>query len=531
MPCPFLRCLAAFAVLVLGMGAASAETVYRRGLGPAPGTIDPGKAELIQEANIVYELFEGLFSLDGQARPRLALAEKHEISADGLTHTFHLRANAKWSDGTPVTAEDFVFSWRRLADPKMASPYAYFLWPLVNGEAVTEGKMPPAALGVEARDARTLVARLHKPTGYFQATLQHVATFPVQKANVEKFGADFTEPGKLVSSGAYMLKENVPQDHLTLVRNPAYYDAAQVKIDRLELFVTENIDSEFKRFRAGELDVTQTLPINQIKWAKENLAESYRATLTYSTYYYSFNLTREPWKSSPKLRAALSLAIDRDVIADKVIGGGEKAAFTWVPPGVAGYDPARPDWAGKTQAERDQVAKKLFAEAGYGPGGKPLPPFEVLYRTSENERRVMVAVAAMWKQKLGVETILNNQEFRVVASIANRKAYQDLVFYAWIGDYPDPNTFLSLNRSDVVQQNLAAYRNPAYDALMDQANATVDSGARHDLLRKAEATMNADFPIMTVFHNTRRRMVSPKVKGWTPNTLDFNLARWLELAP
>ena len=530
MPRRFLRCFAAATVLVAGMGAASAETVYRRGVGPAPGTIDPGKAELIQEATIVYDLFEGLFSLDALGKPRLALAEKYDISADGRTYTFTLRANAKWSDGAPVTAEDFVYSWRRLADPKIASPYGYFMWPLVNGEAVTEGKMPPTALGAEAKDARTLVVHLQKPTGYFLATLQHIATFPVQKTNAEKFGADFTAPGKLVSSGAYLLKENVPQDHLTLVRNPAYYDAAQVKIDRVEYYVTESQDSEFKRFRGGELDVTETLPINQIKWAKENLPEAYRATLTYSNYYYSFNLTHEPWKSNPKLRAALSLAIDRDVIADKVIGGDEKPAFTCVPPGVAGYEPARPDWAGKTQAERDQMAKKLFAEAGYGPGGKALPPFEVLYRTSENERRVMVAVAAMWKQKLGVETMLNNQEFRVVASIANRKAYQDLVFYAWIGDYPDPNTFLALNRSDVVQQNLAAYQNPAYDKLMDEANATVDGGARYELLRKAEAAMQADFPIMTVFHNTRRRLVSPKVKGWTPNALDFNLARWLEIA-
>jgi len=529
-----LFALAACTVALLGSAPApiQAETVLRRGNASAVGTLDPNKSDMHQDANVLNDLFEGLLSLDGKGQPRPGAAQRWEISPDGLIYTFHLRTDAKWSDGSPVTAEDFVFAWRRLADPATAASYGYFVWPIVNGMAIGKGEKKPEELGVEAVDAHTLRVRLEKPAGYFLAQLQHPAMAPLHRESLSQHGPDFTQPGKLVSNGAYRLAENVPQSHIKLVRNPHYYDAAQVKIDAVYFHVAENLETEFKRFRAGEFDVTYTLPTTQVAWARDNMPEAYRPTPTYATFYISPNQTREPWKSNLKLRAALSLAIDREAIANKVLRGDMRPAYSFVPPGeVGGYTPPLPDWAGLTQAERDARAKALLAEAGYGPGGRTLPPIEVVYSTSENNRNVLIAIAAMWKQKLGIETQLNNQEGRVVSAMGSNKSYKDLHFFSWIGDYPDPVSFLQITRSDVTQLNFPAYDSPDYDRLIDEADVTLDAARRLELLRRAEARLLEDHGLIPVFHNTRRRLVSPKVKGWHPNPLDFNLTRYLEIAP
>lgn len=507
-----------------------AEMVYSRGSGATPDTLDPTKSELQPAARIIYDLFEGLYTLDAKGERRNGVAENLTISPDGKVYIFTLRADAKWSDGTPVTAADFVYSWRRLADPKHASPYAYFVWPLVNGRAVTSGAVAGDKLGVMAVDARTLKVTLERPTGYFIASLQHVAMAPVQKANVEKFGENFTGPGNLVSNGAYKLVEYVPQSHIKTVKNPFYHDADKVKIDTVISYPIDNQDTEFKKFRAGELLATDTLPSPQTNFARENLPQAYTVAQTYSTYYMSFNLKNEPWKSNPKLRAALTMAIDREVLADKVVGGGDKPAYSFTPPGnVGGYEPPRPDWANLPQAQRDEMAKKLFAEAGYGPGGKELPEIEILHYTNDNARKIVVAVAAMWRQKLGVKTRLNNQEFRVVANIGNQKAYSDIMYYGWIGDYPDANSFLQLFRSDVDQQNLPGYKDPAYDKMLDEANASVDPAKRVELMKQAEAVALAANSIIPLLHDSRRRLVDPHLKGWVSNPLDFNLSQYLEV--
>ncbi|QJE72087.1 peptide ABC transporter substrate-binding protein [Aerophototrophica crusticola] len=528
---PRLALIPVLAVMAAALAPpALAEKVLRRGIGSSPGTVDPNKAELHQESILIYDLFEGITAPDANGQPRPAMASRWEISPDGLTYTFHLRDGAKWSDGTPVTAADFAYSWRRLADPKTASPYAYYVWPILNGPEATAGKKPTSELGVEAVDAKTLKVTLGKPTSYFLASLVHQSMFPVQQKNVEGAQGNFTAAGVLVSNGAYKLAEAVPQSHYKLVRNDQYYDAKAVKIDTVMHYVTENLETELKRYRAGELDITYQIPITQVKWARENEPKAYTPTPTFSTQYMGANLNNEPWRSNPKLRAALSMAIDREVIAGKVLEGDMLPAWTFTPPIKGGaYQPPKPDWANLTQAQRDEMAKKLLAEAGYGPGGKPLPPVEVIHSTSENSRRVMIAVAAMWKQKLGLNVTLNNQEFRVVAQIANQKSYKDLLLYGWIGDFPDAVNFLKLLRSDVDQQNLSAYKNPAYDKLLDEANAATDPEKRLDLMRQAEALAQADFPVIPVYHNNRRRLVNPVVQGWVSNTMDQNPARWLDV--
>lgn len=499
---------------------AMAETVFRRGIGSAPGTIDPGKADLHPESIVIYDLYEGLLTPGPDGKPIAGAAASWEISPDGKTYTFSLRPDGRWSDGSKVTAKDFVYAWRRLASPQQASPYAYYVWPIVNGKEVTAGTKPPTELGVEAVGDLMFRVRLTEPAAYFLGQVAHQSMSPVKEG---------APPGQ-VGNGAYKLAEMVPQTHLKLVKNPNFRDAANVKIDTVMHIVTENVDTELKRYRAGELDVTYTLPVTAVTWARQEAAAEYMPTPTYSTYFLSMNLTHEPWKSSPKLRAALSMAIDREVIVDKVLQGDLRAAYSFTPPGkVAGYEPPRPSWAMQPQIARDALAKRLLMEAGYGPGGKPLPPVEILLTQSENNKRVMVAVAAMWKQKLGVETVMNNQEFRVVSSIGNQKTYKDALFYGWIGDFPDPINFLKLLRSDVDQQNYPAYVNKEYDALLDKANASLDPAERINLLGKAEAMMLEDTAVIPIFHNTRRRLVNPRVTGWTKAPLDQNPTRFLDI--
>lgn len=512
-------------------GTAQAEKVLRRGIGGSPGTIDPHKADVVNEAIVIYDLFEGLMSIGPDGEPRYALAERHEMTPDGLTYTFTLRPNLKFSDGTPIAAEDVVYSYRRLADPKTASPYSYFTWPIVNGYDVSTGKKPLDALGVEAVDARTVRVSLSQPAGYFLGQVSHQAMSVVPRAAVEKHGTEWTRPGNLVGTGAYVLTEAVPQSHYKSVKNPHYYDAASVKIDTVMHMPVESADTEMKQFRAGELDATYTMPVQQLSFARESLADALRPTPMFATFYIAFNLKNEPWKSNPKLREAMSLALDRDVIAKKVIDPMVRPAFTFVPPdSVKGYKSPVPDWAETSQKERDERARALLKEAGYGPGAKPLPPVEVLYTTSENNRRILIAVAAMWKQKLGIDANLANQEGRVVSDIAQNRQFKDMVLFGWIGDYTDPNTFLKIMRSDVPLQNYASFESADYDRLLDEGNASLDPEVRLAKLAEAEAIFVNSHAILTTHHNTRFRLVSPKVKGWTPNPRDHYPTRFLDIA-
>lgn len=511
--------------------AAQAESVLRRGIGSSPRTIDPHRSDIIQEGWIVIDLFEGLLTHDDRGQPRLALAKTMDVSADGLTYTFVLRDDAKFSDGSPVTAEDVVFSFRRLADPKTLSPYAYFTWAMKNGQEVTAGTVPPDQLGVAAVDAKTVRITLKEATGYFTGQLYHSTMSIVKKANVEKFGDAFIQPGNMVSSGPYMLAETVPQGHYKLVRNPHYYDAAKVSVDTIFHMVTESSDTEFKQFRAGEIDVTFTLPVTQQDFAKSSLAENYRPAESFTTFQFWLNMTNEPWKSDARLRKALLLAADTATLAEKVVGTGTRPAYTFVPPNsVPGYPSPIPEWAKWTQAERDAAARKLLAEAGYGPGGKPLPKPELLHSTNENNRRLAIAMAAMWKQKLGIEAVLNNQEGRVVATMADQKSYKDMLYFGWTGDYLDPITFLKLLRKDIGKQNYSGYSNPKFDALLDEANRQTDPPKRLALLAQAEALALDDVPMIMTHHVTRRRLISTKVGGWIPNPRDVYPSRYLTIS-
>ncbi|WP_225889848.1 peptide ABC transporter substrate-binding protein [Indioceanicola profundi] len=522
---------ALIAVTLTGAGfaaPAAAEMLLNRGNQAEPTSLDPHKGTDVQSARIGYDLFEGLltYGSDGTVVP--GAAASWEVSEDGLTYTFKLRPDGKWSDGSPVTAHDFVFAWKRLVDPNTASDYAYFLWPIKNAEAISGGQMQVDSLGAEAVDDFTLKVTLKEPTGYFLGSLVHRMTYPVQKANFEALGNSAVGAGKLVSNGAYMLAEHVPQSHVTLVKNPHFRAAGEVKVDKVVFHHSDSPETELRRFRAGELDTVQMAPVTQIDWLKSNMPETMFFYPVFATNYMPVNMTREPWASNPKLRRALSLAIDRDAIVEKITKSGERAAWTLTAPGAQGYTLPLPEEASMTQAQRDELARKLVAEAGYGPGGKPLQ-VEIMHATNENTRKIMVAVAAMWQQKLGAKVALNNQEWKVVLQKAGEKDYPGLTSLGWIGDFPDPYTFLKIYRSDVGKMNRSGYASAEYDRLLNESNALLDPEARMAKMAEAEAVLVADAPMIPIYHATYRNLVSPKVKGWFENPMGVQPTRYISV--
>jgi len=507
---------------------ARAEMVLHRGNGSEPETLDPHKSTGEGESWIEMDLFEGLVTADAQGRIIPGAALSWTISDDRLTYIFKLRPNGRWSDGTKVTASDFVFSWRRLISPATRSRYAFFLWPVKNAEAVSKGEMPATSMGVEAVDDLTLRVTLEAPTSYFISSMQHHSTYAVSQANVKRFGDDFIKPGNLVSNGAFMLAEAVPQGHVKLVRNPHFHAASTVALDAVYFYPTENRESELKRFRAGELDVTYDLPDGQIAWVRQNMPADLRLAPFFSTYWFCFNLRNEPWKSNPDLRAALSLAIDRQLIVDKITQAGEIPAYTVTPPGTENYVAPLPEWARWTQAQRDAKAKELLAKAGYGPGAKPLE-VEILFNTSENHRKIAIALDSMWRQKLGIRVKMTNQEWKVVLQSRAEGRFQDLVRAGWIGDYNDAYSFLSLFLSDVKGQNHSGYANPDYDRLVRAASSEVEPTARRQLLQRAEALMLTDHPVIPIYTYVTTHMVSARVSGWQDNIRNLHLSRYLSV--
>jgi oligopeptide transport system substrate-binding protein len=511
--------------------AAAADTpALYRGNGTEPETLDVHRSTGLPEFDLEVDLFEGLVHYGPAGEPVPGVAERWTISDDGLTYTFALRANAKWSNGDPVTADDFVYALRRAVAPATASRYAFILFPIVNAEAIAGGTITdPTQLGISAPDARTVVLRLNAPTPYFLGLLTHHMAFPVHRGTIERYGERWTRPGNLVGNGAYRLAKWVPQSEITLVKNEHYWDAAAVKLDEVVFVATEDRGAELRRYRAGEIDVAYEAPIDQIDWIVRNLKADWRPAPFLGIYYYGFNLQAPPFKDAPKLRKALALAVDRETLTARITRAGEKPAYSWVPPSIGNqYVMQQADWAGMSQAERNALAQKLYAEAGYS-ADKPLR-FELLYNTSENHRRIAIAIAGMWKQVLGAEVTLRNEEWKVYLASRASKSFQ-MMRLSWIGDYNDANTFLELLKSDIGDQNAQGYRNPRYDALMKQAERTIDLAARARLMEAAERIALDDLPIIPIYHYVSKRLVKPWVVGWVDNIVDVHPSRYLSMTP
>ncbi len=516
----FTFCLASTSI-------AHAETILKRGNGAEPETLDIHKSTGVSEANIERDMLEGLVTegVDGKLQP--GVAEKWEISGDGLRYTFHLRSDSKWSDGSPVTADDFVYAYRRALSPETASDYAFILWPIAGAEAFSKGEeKDPATVGVKSIDPQTLEITLKAPTPYFLGMLMHHMAFPVPKKVVEKVGNDWIKAENILCNGAYCLNEWKPQAYVRLDKNPNFRRADEVKIDTVYYIPTEDQNTELKRFRAGELDITYDVPADQIKNVQKDFPDAFRSTPYIGTYYYALNLQNEAFKENPKLRRALALALDRDILTEKITQSGEIPAWGWVP-AVEDYEQQTMEEKSLDKNARLELAKQLYSESGYSTG-KPLE-LEILYNTSDNNKKLAIAVAAMWKQVLGVKASLRNEEWKVYLNSRNQKQFQ-VVRSGWIGDYNDAYSFLSIFKSDVGEINTAGYQNPEFDRLLKKAETQVDPKLRREAMEQAERVLLADMPIVPIYHYTTQHLISPKVTGWEDNVMDVHQTQYMGLS-
>ncbi|MBT8106845.1 MAG: peptide ABC transporter substrate-binding protein [Gammaproteobacteria bacterium] len=504
------------------------SSVLHRGLPADPESVDPQKARSTQAGDILRDIGEGLlgYSPTGELVP--GAAESWSISDDGLTYSFVIRDDARWSNGDPLTAGDFVFSLRRLVDPATAAFYANSIAVVANAEAIAAGELPPDQLGVEAIDDGALVIRLARPTPYLLSLLTYPTTFPVHAGSIATHGDDFTRPGNLVSNGAYKLDAWTPGSVLELSRNEHYWNNAATAIDEVRHHVLTQGVTELNRYRAGELHMTSTVPPDNFAQVRAEYGDQLHVAPYIGVYYYGFNLTKPPFKDNPGVREALSMAIDRDVLVEKIVGRGEAPAYSWVPPGVDNYEPRRLAFADMSQDKRNARARRLLAEAGYGPDN-PLQ-IELRYNTSDEHRRTALAVQAMWKDALGVETTLINEELQVLLANMREAEVTQVFRSSWIGDYNDAHTFLSIVESDNAS-NTPRYANDEFDAVMDQAARQVNPKWRRVHLEEAERVFLADHAVIPLYFFVSKHLVSPEVEGWGDNVLDYHYSQHLSLAP
>jgi oligopeptide transport system substrate-binding protein len=505
---------------------ADVRQILRRGNGPEPDTLDPQRARVDSAFNILRDLFEGLTAIgpDGDAVP--GAAESWTVSPDGLEYTFRLREGLRWSNGDPLVAADYAAGMRRLVDPATASLYAQVLEPVANASAIVRGEQPPEALGVSAPDERTVVIRLANPAPYLLGLLAQPGTFPVHAPTLARFGAEHARPGRMVSNGAYVLRDWVVGSHVVAERNPHYWNDARSGVPLVHFVHHGDSGAEFRQYRAGELDVTYVVPPQQYAWIQSHLPGELRTSPQLTVYYYGFNLTRPPFEDQPGLRRALSLVIDRERLTTAVIGVGETPAYGWVPRGVASYTPQQFDYASKPYAERVTEARELYRRAGYGPD-RPLK-VEIRYNTGEVHNRLAVAIAAMWKESLGVETSLYAEEFRALLQTIQARTETQVFRSSWVGDYNDAYTFAQLLRTGF-GINLTGYSNPRYDSLLAEATAQPDLARRRALLEEAERLMLADHPLLPLYFYVNKHLVKPWVRGWSDNVMNVQYSKDLAL--
>jgi oligopeptide transport system substrate-binding protein len=494
----------------------------QRDNGQEPQTLDPHLAEGLPSAHILRDLFEGLTSESPEGRIIPGAAIRWNISADGKTYTFYLRRDAHWSNGDPVTAEDFVYGLRRSADPATASRYAAVLLPIENAAEVLAGDLPPGDLGVSAMDEFTLQIRMMGPTPYFLALLNHSSTYPVHRVSAEAHGSAFSRPGNLVSNGAYVLSDWVIRSRIELVKNPNYRDAKNVIIDKVVYYPFEDQSTALKRFRAGKLHWTSEVPNNQFKWLQKHYPDELVISPWLGSYFFGFNLEREPFIANPDLRLALVLALDRDLLTQKVTQFGELPSYTLVPPGIRDHVSLVPEWAEWTQAEREAEARRLYAAAGYSEEN-PLK-IEIRYTAGVNNKKMALAAASLWKQILGVQATLLNEESKVFLRNREQKILTQVFQSGWISDYADAFGFLNLFHSSG-ERNYYGYTNGLYDALLDQIAAERIPSRRRLLMYEAERVLTADVPIIPFYTYVTKRMVNPRLQGWQSNVMDHHYSK------
>ena len=520
-----LACLAASA------GAGGAEKILRWGNGDEPQELDPQVISGSVEHHLARALFEGLVNNapDGEGVIP-GVAESWDVSEDGLVYTFHLRADARWSNGEPVTADDFVRSYRRMLSPRLAAEYAYMLFLLEGAAEYYSGRVADfSTVGARAPDAHTLVLALRRPAPFFLGALTHYAWFPVPLPVIEKFGpADakgsrWTRPGNIVGNGPFVLVEWRQNQVIKVRRSPAYWDRGTVKLDGIDFLPVTQPDNEERMYRAGQLDITYEFPPQKIASYRRMPGTPLRLDPYCGVYFYRFNTARKPFDDA-RVRRALALAIDRERLVNYVTLASEKPACTIVPPGVAGYTPA-PDAALKPDIAE---ARRLLAEAGY-PGGKGFPRTELLYNTLEKHRGVAETLQQMWRKNLGVEIGLHNQEWKVYLDSQKTMDFQ-IQRAGWIADYVDPHVFFDLWRTGGGNNN-TGWGDAAYDRMLDAALEAGTREERYAIYRDMEKILLRDLPIMPIYFYTYARIVSPRVKNFHTTFLDNYPWKYVDIDP
>lgn len=508
--------------------AAGAGKVLRRGNGAEPDTLDPHQASGTWENNIIGDLFMGLTQDDTLARPIPGCAESWTTSDDGLVWTFKLRRGLVWSDGVRITAGDFIYSWRRILDPKTAARYAFNLYVVKNAEEINGGKRPLEDLGIRAIDDLTLEVTLAQPAPFFPSLLRHYASFPVPQHAVTKHGRAWVQPGNMVSNGPYVLSEYVPNGYVKATKNPSFYDAASVVIEEVFFYPIDDERSALTRYRSGEIDVnitTSGFPIQQLDWLKENMPGQARI-FPYLALDYAFANMRRPPFDDLRLRRAISMAIDRTLLEERVSRDGGAPAYSFVPPVVGNYiQGPRLDFADWPMERRRAEAMRLLAEADYGPS-RPLT-FELQYRSAYDRRRYYVALTALLKE-VGIVA----RPFANESKVHYNRVQQDDFVVAeagWVGDYNDPQTFLSLIETSAGVFNYPGYSNPEYDRLMAEAKVTLDLERRAHIMARAEQIALDDCAVIPLSFSTTKNLVSPRVQGYEDNAENIHRTRWMSL--
>ncbi|WP_425439425.1 peptide ABC transporter substrate-binding protein [Poseidonocella sedimentorum] len=481
-------------------------------------SLDPQVVEDVTGSEVVRDLFEGLMNQDAEGNLVPGVATGYEASDDKTEYTFTLRDNAKWSNGEPVVAGDFVYAWRRAVNPELSSPYSWFmeLMSIENAAEIIAGEMPVEELGVSAPDDQTLVVKLSAPLPYFPQMTTHATTFPAPQKVIEEFGTDWTKPENIVSNGAYVLTEHMPMERSVRERNEMYWDNESTIIDRVEALVINDENVALTRYMAGELDRTE-IPAGQFPRLKAEMPEEAVSFPRLCNYYYTFNLS----ESGPEVfkdvnvRKALALAVDRKIITENILAGGQPQAFTFTPAATAGFEVPEVEMASMTQAERDEMARELLAEAGYGPDN-PLK-FSMIYNTSDDHKKIAVALSQMWKQKLGVEAELGNMEWKVFLEERGNQNFE-LARGAWCGDYNEASTFLDLLTSPS-GYNDGKYSNARVDALMQEARTASDTGP---LYTEVEQILAEEMPVIPIYHYAGVYMLDSDVGNWPVDNVEQN---------
>jgi len=493
-----------------------------------PGSLDPHKVSTVIEGRVLDELYEGLTIYDGEGKLQPGVAASWDISPDGLTYSFHLRPDARWSNGDPVTSGDFLFAFRRLMDPKTGAGYANILYTVKNARGVNTGGLPIEALGVRAPDPRTFVITLEHPATYLLAQLTHFTAMPLHRASVERWGSAFARAGRMIGNGAFVLKDYVPNDRLVLTKNPYFHDAAQVALDGEIILPMEDHAAALRRFMAGEIDSYPDVPVDEVGFVRARLGSAFKVAPSLGSYFYAFDTRHKPF-DDVRVRQALSMVIDREFLARTIWGGTMLPGYSFVPPGIPSYGaPSTVTWKDESPFQREDEAKALMAQAGYGPGH----PLHLTFRfnQSENHKATAIAIADMWKV-LGVETQFIVTDANTHYAFLSSNQPFDVVRSGWFADFADAQNYLFLAESGNAGLNYSHFADAGYDALMREAEVEVVPAKRRDILHAAERLLLTQQPYLVLMTYQAPNLVSPRLRGWSTNIMDHHPGRYVSIAP